>query len=275
MSQAGPESTAAERERAAELSDQAATRLRGARASLSNAVDRFTEADQALRRSEDDIVELRTQSLKVRDADPDELGWRLEQAADYAQGAERRLAEADDRFGELDAELADATDHLEAADKALDELERLPGGQTEQTVYMRRRLESFRDAVRVANENLSRSRDEFGTARDSIGPLLEVPEQRVDAEHAADQLRSVGSRLESGVEDLRRDLKAPLEELDTAASGAKPLEDEGAQLAASLRAAAVPPPGDRGVAPGSAEQSTLRQRLEGTAAERDHQRGDS
>jgi len=236
-------------ERAFVLADSTVNALTAARNSLSFAADAADEVDNVLRRSENDIDDLRSQSNRVRDADEP---WRpVRNAQELGQDVDRRLRGGRQGLEEVRDHLEQSARAIAAGRSFLAELEELPGRRSATTEQLRYRLESLDRAVHGAVAGVERTDWRLTAARRNVEPLFEASAHSDDRARTAAVINDVGEDVGRDVGHARGAIRTLREDLDNTRPDAFNIAKDTSDLATAIRAGTNPTPQSAQTAPGA------------------------
>ncbi|GAB2633676.1 hypothetical protein [Kribbella swartbergensis] len=251
-------------ERAAALAEMTSNALQAARGSLGNAADLTDEVDRRLRGAENDITSVTGMANRVRyaataeDAEP-----ILRNARQMADEIREDLRRGQRGVGEIRDYLEQGARAIAAGRSFLDELDSLPGRQSDSNDQLRYRLAALDRAVHGAMAGAERTDWRLTAARQNLEPLLNVPGTVADQSRVAAVIQEVGADTEKAVGDARGGLGALREDFDNTWPDAGNLAHDSAELAHAIRAGTNPTPPSARTTPGASAEDPRRAWSEG------------
>jgi hypothetical protein len=253
-------------ERAALLAEEIANALHAARASLSAAADLAEQTDNALSRGEDDISELTRQAFRMGGNEP----------RPYLNNAQQLAYDLDDRMRNGRRAIEEVGDHLaagaraiNAGQRALAELDWLPGQPAGVTEALRTRLDVLDGAVQQTRAAVRDADNRLEQARGNLRRLVNG-ELSVDDPRLAEQIGEAGIGVNQNVNNARIRLAETRTRLEAASPDTHAVAAESAELAARVGLNPTAAAGQRSTASNS--EMDLRRRLDGPAQGRDRGR---
>jgi hypothetical protein len=264
---------AQQREHAAMLAESTVNALTAARTSLGFAAESADEADQVLRRGENDLAELSGQVNRIRYAGdepqrtPEDVATEVHR---HFRNAQELASDVDRRLQAGAGGLREARDHLEQSARAIaagrqfvDELEQIPGRQGPRTEQLRDRLANLDRAVHGAMAGVDRTGWRLAAAHRNIEPLLEGHGYTGDPARTAAMVSEAATGADQDVMHARSGIRTLREDFDTARPDAHIAARDSDELATAIRAGTNPTPRAQQTAPRPAGEDPRRAWSEG------------